>query len=170
MVRGLDYYGKTVFEWTTDRLGAQGTVCAGGRYDALVQQLGGKAVAAVGFAMGLERLVALLRSSAANPSHHLPHVYLVTVGAAAGDAGARLAEFLRDRLPGLRLTANMGGGSFRSQMKRADRSGAELAVVIGEQEMAHEQYGVKELRTDTEQLTLSAEELVARLSQAIVAA
>ncbi len=170
MVRGLDYYGKTVFEWTTDRLGAQGTVCAGGRYDALVQQLGGKAVAAVGFAMGLERLVALLRSSAANPSHHLPHVYLVTVGAAASDAGARLAEFLRDRLPGLRLTANLGGGSFRSQMKRADRSGAELAVVIGEQEMTQEQYGVKELRTDTEQLTLSADDLVARLSQAIVTA
>ncbi len=169
MVRGLDYYGRTVFEWTTMQLGAQGTVCAGGRYDALVEQLGGKSVPAVGFAMGLERLVALLRHSAADPSHHLPHAYLVTVGATASAAGARLAEFLRDRLPNLRLTANMGGGSFRSQMKRADRSGAQVAVVVGDQEMARQQFGVKELRTDSSQLTLSAEETVSRLAHLIEA-
>ncbi len=169
MVRGLDYYGRTVFEWTTTQLGAQGTVCAGGRYDALVEQLGGKSVPAVGFAMGLERLVALLRDSATSPTHHLPHAYMVTVGAAATDAGARLAEFLRDRLPALRLTANVGGGSFRSQMKRADRSGAQVAIVVGDQEVAHERFGLKELRSDSPQLTLPAEVAVLRLAQAIEA-
>ena len=169
MVRGLDYYGKTVFEWTTRQLGSQGTVCAGGRYDTLVEQLGGKSVPAVGFAMGLERLVALLRDSAAEPSHHLPHAYLVTVGPAATEAGAGLAEFLRDRLPSLRLTANLGGGSFRSQMKRADRSGAQIAVVVGDQEVAQEKFGIKELRTDSPQLTLSAEETVSRLAYLIEA-
>ncbi len=169
MVRGLDYYGKTVFEWTTTQLGAQGTICAGGRYDALVEQLGGKSIPAVGFAMGLERMVALLRDSATSPTHHLPHAYMVTVGAAATDAGARLAELLRDRLPALRLTANAGGGSFRSQMKRADRSGAQVAIVVGDEEVAHERFGLKELRTDSPQLTLSAEDTVLRLAQAIEA-
>ncbi len=169
MVRGLDYYGQTVFEWTTTRLGAQGTVCAGGRYNALVEQLGGKAVAAVGFAMGLERLVALVRESTTRPAHHLPHAYLVMVGERAAAIGPRIAENLRDRLPGLRLTANVGGGSFKSQMKRADRSHAPIALILGDDEVSNHQLGLKELRTQSPQVSLSEEETIDRLARVIEA-
>ena len=162
LVRGLDYYSRTVFEWVTDRLGAQGTVLAGGRYDGLVEQLGGKPTPAIGFAMGLERIVALLeeREQVVNPA---PHAYLVLVGEQAVAAGMPLAERLRDALPGLRLLVHCGGGSFKSQFRRADRSGARLALIIGEEEATAGQVAVKDLRSEAEQATLSEQQVIARL-------
>ena len=154
LVRGLDYYGKTVFEWVTDRLGAQGTVCAGGRFDGLVEQLGGRSTPAVGFAIGLERLTALLAEEAVPAERYGPAVYLVRVGDAAQRPGFALAERLRDALPGLRLQTHCGGGSFKSQMKRADRSGARIAVILGEQEVEQATAGVKFLREEREQLSV----------------
>ncbi len=145
LVRGLDYYNRTVFEWITDRLGAQGTVCAGGRYDSLVEQLGGRPTPAIGFALGIERLVELLGQvdSGANPS---VDAYLVALGDRAEIEALRLAERLRDRLPGLRLLVNCGGGSFKSQFKRADKSGARYALVLGEAELELGVVGLKDLR------------------------
>ena len=138
LVRGLDYYGRTVFEWVTDKLGAQGTVCAGGRYDGLVSQFGGKPTPGVGFAMGVERLVLLLETlglvpDALNPT---PHAYICAFGEAAELAALALAERLRDELPGLRLLVNAGGGSFKSQFKKADKSGARYALILGDDELA----------------------------------
>ncbi|MCP4042355.1 MAG: histidine--tRNA ligase [Gammaproteobacteria bacterium] len=159
MVRGLDYYGKTVFEWTTQRLGAQGTVCAGGRYDGLVEQLGGRAVPAVGFAMGLERLNAILEGVSEAPTHHIPHAYLVMVGEAAALKGPGLAESWRDAVPGLRLVLNGGGGSFKSQLKRANRSGAGVALILGEEELENSQVGLKYLRDNREQVAVGFAEL-----------
>lgn len=155
LVRGLDYYGKTVFEWATDRLGAQGTVCAGGRYDGLVELLGGRSTPAVGFALGLERLVGMLAESGYVGLEQRPHAFLVLVGEAAERRGLTLAETLRDRLPELRLQLNCGGGGFRSQLKRADRSGAELALILGEDEVSAERIAVKPLRDETEQVELA---------------
>jgi histidyl-tRNA synthetase len=147
LVRGLDYYNRTVFEWVTDALGAQGTVCAGGRYDGLVEQLGGKATPAAGFAMGLERLVLLMQELEVAPAESSQaDVYLVAVGDEAAVAGFALGESLRDHLPGLRLQVHTGGGSFKSQMKKADRSGAQLALVLGENELAERSVGFKPLR------------------------
>ena len=128
LVRGLDYYGKTVYEWTTEQLGAQGTLCAGGRYDILVETLGGKATPAVGFAMGLERVV-LLMESVYVPDDQ-PHIYMILVGDAAVQSGLLLAEELRSAMPELRLMMNCGGGNFKSQFKRADKSGARLALIL----------------------------------------
>ncbi len=147
LVRGLDYYNRTVFEWVTDRLGAQGTVCAGGRFDSLVEQLGGRATPAAGFAMGVERLVALLKEEK-NISIPVdaPDVYLVVVGEAAERAGMQMAERLRRAVPELRLVLNCGGGSFKSQLRRADRSGAELALILGDDELAEKSITVKPLR------------------------
>ncbi|GAA6131062.1 histidine--tRNA ligase [Halopseudomonas sabulinigri] len=169
LVRGLDYYGLTVFEWVTDQLGAQGTVCAGGRYDGLVEQLGGKAAPAVGFAMGIERLLLLIETLGKVPAElaRQVDVYLVTLGEAAVTAGLRLAEQLRDRLPGLRLVVHAGGGSFKSQFKKADKSGALYALVLGENEVAEQQIGLKPLRTEEEQENLSWQDLPARLAQII---
>lgn len=146
LVRGLDYYGRTVFEWVTTRLGAQGTVCAGGRYDGVVEQLGGKPTPAVGFAMGLERLVALLEEDGTVPEAPEADAYLVLLGAAAEREGLRLAEALRRDLPDLRLLMHCGGGSFKSQFKRADRSGARVALVLADQELADGTVGIKDLR------------------------
>ena len=160
LVRGLDYYNRTVFEWITDRLGAQGTVCGGGRYDGLVEHLGGRGVPAVGFAMGMERLVAMLTESGYRGLNQQPHAYLVMVGERAAQHGLVLAEVLRDRLPGLRLQLNCGGGSFKSQFKRADRSGARLALVLGEDEIRDRRVAVKFLREQTTQVSLSEDELV----------
>ncbi len=160
LVRGLDYYNRTVFEWVTDRLGAQGTVCGGGRYDGLVEQLGGRAVPAVGFAMGMERLVAMLTESGYRGLNQQPHAYLVMVGERAAQYGLVLAELWRDRLPGLRLQLNCGGGSFKSQFKRADRSGARLALVLGEDEIRDRRVAVKFLREQIAQVSLSEDELV----------
>jgi len=159
LVRGLDYYGRTVFEWVTDRLGAQGTVCAGGRYDGLVTQLGGKPTPAVGFAMGLERLVALLDVAQMPLAQFRPHVYLVRVGERAEAVGQVMAEKLRDEVPGLRLQMNCGGGSFKSQVKRADKSGAAFAVILGDDEVANGVVALKSLRDGAEQRSLPQAEL-----------
>ena len=150
LVRGLDYYSKTVFEWVTDRLGAQGTVCAGGRFDGLVEQLGARPVPAMGFALGLERLVALLEDKPL-ADNFSPHAYLLLAGREAELQGRVLAEQLRDTLPTLRLVVNSGGGSFKSQMKRADKSGARLALILGEDEINKQQISVKNLRQEEEQ-------------------
>ncbi len=163
LVRGLDYYGYTVFEWVTDLLGAQGTVCAGGRYDGLVEQLGGRPTPAVGFAMGIERLVALLENSEALADLERSHAYLVTMGDGAQIEGIRLAERLRDEVSGLRLTANCGGGGMKAQFKRADRSGADYALVLGDEEITQGKVTVKPLRSGQEQQQLSIDEAVALL-------
>ncbi|HMZ10602.1 histidine--tRNA ligase [Plasticicumulans sp.] len=164
LVRGLDYYTKTVFEWVTDRLGAQGTVCAGGRYDGLVEQLGGRPVPGVGFAMGIERLLGLLEGRDDIAAATQPQVYLVMAGEAAEAAGLVLAERLRDALPQLRLQLNAGGGQIKNQMKRADKSGADWALVLGEQEAAQACVGLKSLRTDAAQETLAQGGIAAALA------
>ncbi|HHO68682.1 MAG TPA: histidine--tRNA ligase [Gammaproteobacteria bacterium] len=165
LVRGLDYYGRTVFEWVTDRLGAQGTVCAGGRYDALVEWLGGRPTPATGFALGLERLIALLEDAGAVPPAVAPHLYLVLVGEAAARRGLVLAEQLRDAVPGLRILTHCGGGSFKSQFKKADKSGAALALVLGEDEIGSGQVGIKPLRGQGEQEHVAQDALAARLTE-----
>ena len=144
LVRGLDYYNLTVFEWVTDKLGAQGTVCAGGRYDGLVEQLGGKSTPACGFAMGVDRLVALIRDAGGAPTEPAPDVYVVHQGEAAGRLAFRVAEGLRDQ--GLDVLLHCGGGSFKSQMKKADGSGAGFAVIIGDDEAATGEAQLKALR------------------------
>lgn len=163
LVRGLDYYTRTVFEWVTDQLGAQGTVCAGGRYDGLVEQLGGRATPAVGFAMGVERLILLLEQQPDTPQVSRPDVYLVMVGEAPQAAGMRLAETLRDQLPRLRLIYHCGGGSFKSQFKKADRSGARYALILGEEELARGVIGVKPLRDESEQQEVGLQQLAEHL-------
>ncbi len=165
LVRGLDYYSKTVFEWVTDRLGAQGTVCAGGRFDALVEQLGGKPTPAIGFAMGLERLGALLEEVELPLERYRPHAYLLRVGEQAEHAGLLLAEALRDAMPWLRISLHHGGGSFKSQMKKADKSGAALALIIGEQEAADGMVALKPLREQGEQRNIAQAELAAVLAE-----
>lgn len=160
LVRGLDYYSKTVFEWVTTELGAQGTVCAGGRYDGLIAQLGGKASHGIGFALGMERLIELLDEPAAFDEAARPHAYFIRVGTLAERKGALLAEHLRDALPGLRLVTHCGGGSFKSQFKRADRSGAELALILGDDEARDHTISVKPLRLQADQFTLKQSELV----------
>jgi len=144
LVRGLDYYNRTVFEWVTTRLGAQGTICAGGRYDGLVEQLGGKPAPAAGFAMGIERLLALWLDSGARVENQQPDVYVVTVGELAMRQGFRAAEALRGF--GLAAVMHCGGGSFKSQMKKADASGAPLTVLIGEDEAAAGEVSLKPMR------------------------
>ncbi len=166
LVRGLDYYEKTVYEWTTERLGAQGTVCAGGRYDGLVEQLGGRPTPAAGFAIGLERLVALLEGSA-RPRHHQPHAYLVLAAPGSEAEGLRLAEGLRDAVAGLRLVVNCGGGSLKTQLKRADRSGAELALILGDEERERGEATVKRLRQEATQERVSQAALAGYLAQAL---
>ncbi len=155
LVRGLDYYSKTVFEWVTDELGAQGTVCAGGRYDGLIEQLGGKANHATGFAMGIERLLALMETSAQVQLERAIDVYMIRVGEKAEQAGMRFAESIRNAMPGLKLQVNCGGGSFKSQFKKADKSGAEYALILGDDEVSRGVAGVKSLRQEQEQLYLS---------------
>lgn len=161
LVRGLDYYNRTVFEWVGDHLGAQNTVCGGGRYDGLVAHLGGRPTPGIGFAIGLERL-ALIAAACGfrNTRDTLPHAYLIMVGPRAERQGLVLAERLRDQLPGLRLTVNCGGGSFKSQFKRADRSGARYALVLGDDELDSERIAVKTLRQDQVQQALSESALV----------
>jgi len=164
LVRGLDYYGKTAFEWVTDKLGSQSTVCAGGRYDGLVEQLGGKSTPAVGFGIGLERLVLLLQAVEAVPEglDQQADVYLVAVGNVQSVA-MQLAERIRDDLPFVRLLLNCGGGNFKSQLKRADKSGAEIALILGEDEAQAEKVSIKFLRDDVEQQTLPFDEAIAYL-------
>jgi len=162
LVRGLDYYTRTVFEWITTRLGAQDAVCSGGRYDGLVEHLGGKPTPGIGFAMGMERLVALMEEEGVPAPQNGPHIYMVRVGEAAERAAFKLAERLRDALPELRIQMDCSGGGFGNQLKRADKSGAELALVLGEDEVAAGCVALKPLRGgEQEQLTWDA--LPARL-------
>ncbi|MBY6222305.1 histidine--tRNA ligase [Marinobacter nauticus] len=166
LVRGLDYYGKTVFEWITDSLGAQGTICAGGRYDGLVEQLGGKPTVAVGFAMGLERLILLLETLELVPEHvnNQADVYVTAMGDQAVAPAMALAETLRNELPGRIVVSHCGGGSFKSQMKKADRSGARFAVILGENEVAQATAGLKPLRDDQLQQEIAQADLAAVLA------
>ena len=168
LVRGLDYYCKTVFEWVTDKLGAQGTVCAGGRYDGLVEQLGGKATPAVGFAMGIERLVLLLETLDVVPAaaRQTVDVYIASMGADAVDQALLLAEGLRNDTD-LRIQLHCGGGSFKSQMKKADRSGACVALILGEDEVARGVATLKSLRSDAEQVQIAWSQLAAELKTII---
>ncbi len=163
LVRGLDYYNRTVFEWVTESLGAQGTVCGGGRYDGLVEQLGGRATPAVGFAMGLERLVLLVQ--AVNPEFELTSVvdiYVIASGQGVQSAAMQLAEKLRDKAPELKLMTNFGGGNFKKQFARADKWGARVALVVGEDEVKAGQVVFKDLRSGDQQ-TLAQTEAAAAL-------
>lgn len=166
LVRGLDYYSKLVFEWTTTELGAQAAVCAGGRYDSLVEQLGGSATPAVGFAIGVERLLLLMEKQAVSIPGAEPQVYLCWMGESAQLAAAGLAEQLRDGLHG-GVVVHAGGGSFKSQMKKADRSGARWALVLGEQELAQGSVQVKSLRESIPQREVAQAELVGLLQQSL---
>lgn len=161
LVRGLDYYGKTVFEWVTTQLGSQGTVCAGGRYDGLVNQLGGQPTPAVGFGMGIERLVLLLQEMNVLPEEIFQtlDVYIMAVGDVA-PAAFSLAEQIRDRFPAMRVQTHCGGGSFKNQMKKADRSGADVALILGENEVAAQEVTLKYLRKDQPQTTIKQTDLL----------
>jgi histidyl-tRNA synthetase len=161
LVRGLDYYSKTVFEWIAEGLGAQATICAGGRYDGLIEQLGGKPCPAAGFAIGLERLASLLEGS--SQTDHLVDVYMVLMGEAAEIAGFQLAGQLRTQLPTSSVVTNCGGGSIKSQMKRADKSQARLAFILGEDELKNQNVTVKYMREKREQETISQNDVVAFL-------
>ena len=157
LVRRLDYYSETVFEWVTDQLGAQGTVCAGGRYDGLVEQMGGRATPGVGFAMGIERLILMLETLQQIPSElsRQVDVYFCAFGEASELAALSLAEQLRDAIPGVRLQVNAGAGSFKSQFKKADKSGALYALILGEDELQSKTVAIKPLRTDAEQQSVA---------------
>jgi histidyl-tRNA synthetase len=164
LVRGLDYYSKTVFEWVTDELGSQGTVCAGGRYDSLIEQLGGKPNFAVGFAMGIERLLALIEAAGNVSLARSVDVYMIRVGETAEREGLRFAEIIRNEVPGLKLQVSCGG-SFKSQFKKADKSGAEYAIILGDDEVSRGEVSIKSLRSEQEQKTLSREQTCAFLKE-----
>jgi len=157
LVRGLDYYCETVFEWVTDQLGAQGTVCAGGRYDGLIEQMGGRATPGVGFAMGVERLILMLETLGQTPEElsRQVDIYFCAFGESSELAALTLAEQLRDAIPNLRLQVNAGAGSFKSQFKKADKSGALYALILGEDELQSETVAIKPLRTDAEQQSVA---------------
>lgn len=166
LVRGLDYYNRTVFEWITESLGAQGTVCGGGRYDGLVEQLGGKATPAVGFAMGLERLVLMLETLELTEVRRSVDVYMVTAGEGTMLAGMKLAESLREQVPGLRVMSHFGGGNFKKQFKRADKVGAAVALVLGENEVADNTVVLKDLIGGTQD-TLSQADVISKLAELV---
>lgn len=160
LVRGLDYYSRTVFEWITEELGSQGTICAGGRYDGLVSQMGGQETPACGFAMGIERLLELMQAQEQTLNADAPDLYLVLAGEHASATGIVLAEKLRTELPKLKLQVNAGGGSIKTQMKRADKSGARYALILGEQELAAGTIGFKPMQDAAiEQVSLKLTEL-----------
>jgi histidyl-tRNA synthetase len=163
LVRGLDYYCKTVFEWITDELGAQGTICAGGRYDGLVEQLGGRATPAVGFALGVERILALLEAQQQAQPDTID-AYFIVLGDNAALQGMQLAEQIHDELPSCRLVINCGGGSMKSQIKKADRSGARLALIIADDELANGVVTIKFLRDDRDQQSIPFDALAAQIS------
>ncbi len=167
LVRGLDYYNKTVFEWVTDHLGAQGTVCAGGRYDGLVEQLGGRPVAAVGFAMGIERLCLLLQDTGSVPSElsDAADIFFVVAGDMAQLASVSISEMLRNEFPNMRIMKHCGGGKFKKQLKKANESGATIALIVGDDEAAQQQVNVKWLREDKEQEVIAVDKLNDLLSQ-----
>ncbi|MBL8265432.1 histidine--tRNA ligase, partial [Steroidobacter sp.] len=163
LVRGLDYYSHTVFEWVTTELGAQGAVCSGGRYDGLVEQLGGESTPAIGWALGQERLVDLIRVQNGDVAPTPPDAFFVIAGERAQAEGLRLAEHLRDQIPGLRIEMNCGGGSFKSQLKRADKSGAAWAVILGDSETDKRVAGLKSLRVEAAQVEVAWERLADEL-------
>jgi len=164
LVRGLDYYSRTVFEWVTEALGAQGTICAGGRYDALVGQLGGRATPACGFALGLERIIALLEQEQQS-CQNAPHIYMASMGDAAAEHAILLCEKLRDQEPRLRVQVNCGGGSFKSQLKKADKSAALATLIIGEEELANDTVVVKAMQQQVEQKTVPQADILAEIKQ-----
>ena len=159
LVRGLDYYSRTVFEWVTDALGSQGAVCSGGRYDGLVEKLGGRPTPAIGWAMGIERFVALFEACGGKAPSQAADVYIAAVGEGTLRRAFTLAEELRDRIPGIRVAMNLGGGSFKSQLKRADKSEARYALVLGEQELSEGRIGLKPMRSDEEQTSIALDDL-----------
>ena len=163
LVRGLDYYSRTVFEWVTDALGAQGAVCSGGRYDGLVEKLGGRSTPAIGWAMGIERFVALFEACGGEAPAQFADVYIAAVGQGTQARAFALAEELRDKIAGIRIEMNLGGGSFKSQMKRADKSNAVYALILGEQELSEGRIGIKPLRNKEEQESVALDELAATL-------
>ncbi len=164
LVRGLDYYTRTVFEWVTDALGSQGAVCSGGRYDGLVEKLGGRPTPAIGWAMGMERFVALYKACGGEIPVGDADVYVVAVGEGTLEKAFQLIEDLREQVPSLRVELNLGGGSFKSQMKRADKSNAELALILGEQELADERIGLKPLRRAGDQIDIAFDALAGELA------
>nr|WP_260683207.1 histidine--tRNA ligase [Pseudomonas aeruginosa] len=172
LVRGLDYYCRTAFEWVTDKLGAQGTVCGGGRYDGLVSQFGGKPTPGVGFAMGVERLVLLLETLGVIPAelNRPADLYVCAFGEPAELAALTLAERLRSAIPGIRLLVNAGAGSFKSQFKKADKSGARFALILGEDEVANRVVGFKPLRDEGEQQSIAWDALPERLAACLAQA
>ncbi|PWQ99143.1 histidine--tRNA ligase [Leucothrix pacifica] len=165
LVRGLDYYCRTVFEWVTTELGTQGTICAGGRYDGLVEQLGGKPTTGLGFAMGLERILLLLEEQNIEVPALAPHIYIVMQGEEAETSGLTLSETLRNQLPQLRIMSNCASGSFKAQMKRADKSGAEYAIILGDNELSEGVVTIKPLRNQGEQCQVSRNGLVEQLTK-----
>ena len=165
LVRGLDYYNRTVFEWVTDALGSQGAVCSGGRYDGLVEKLGGRATPAVGWAMGIERFVALFEASGGEAPANAADVYVVAAGEGTLEHAFSVAEKLRDGIPGVRVEVNLGAGSFKSQMKRANNSGAEFALIVGEQELAAGTIGIKPMQTRDEQVSVALDDIVSTLAE-----
>src|SRR5699024_1077849 len=164
LVRGLDYYTRTVFEWLTSDLGAQDAVCSGGRYDGLVEQLGGNPVPGTGFALGVERLIALMQAQQVPLINTAPQVFLVHAGEQAAARVMALAEALRDAIPGLRMQVNAGGGSFKSQFKRADRSGAQVALVFGDAEAAGNSVQIKPMAGQGEQEEVPLEQAPQRIA------
>jgi len=167
LVRGLDYYNRTVFEWVTDALGSQGAVCSGGRYDGLVEKLGGRKTPAVGWAMGMERLVDLFEICGGQAPDRHADIYVVAVGDGALEQAFEVAEELRDQFAGVHIDVNLGGGSFKAQMKRADKSNAEYALVLGETEIAEQRIGLKPLRSGEDQISVARDELAATLADRI---
>ncbi|HEX4025260.1 MAG TPA: histidine--tRNA ligase [Steroidobacteraceae bacterium] len=164
LVRGLDYYSRTVFEWVSDELGAQDAVCSGGRYDGLIAQLGGESTPAIGFALGIERCVALMRLAGGVPDAAVPELYIVTSGERAERAAPRVAETLRDALPGRGVQLNLGGGNFKTQFRRADRSGARLALILGDEELDRGMVAVKPLRREGGQTDCPLDLLAGRIA------
>ena len=165
LVRGLDYYTKTVFEWTSDQLGSQATVCGGGRYDGLVEQLGGKDICGIGCAIGMERLTELVEVSVEKAENSQPKIYIVAVGEGAEIHASIMAETIRDENQNYAVEVNMDGGSFKQQFRRADKSGAELAIIVGEQEIEQGTVSLKPLKSDGEQKTVKQEELIGQLDK-----
>ena len=166
LVRGLDYYSKTVFEWITDDLGAQGTICAGGRYDGLVEQLGGKATPAIGFALGVERILALLESQQQQTAETID-LYLVMLGDASEIKGLQLSEKIREQNPAIKMITHCGAGSIKSQLKKADKSGAQIALILAEDELKNDQLTVKYLREKKQQQSIGFDELTTFISDII---
>ena len=167
LVRGLDYYCKTVFEWITDELGAQGTICAGGRYDGLVEQLGAKATSAIGFALGVERILSLLEAQQTQSADTID-IYLLLLGQACEIKGMQLAEQIRDQRPDIKMITHCGGGSIKSQMKKADKSGAKIALILAEDELKNQQLTVKYLREKKQQTTVSFDGLLKFIETTVI--